>query len=228
MGDLTKVPSTTVRRDDRGSYDRDLAYAILDEATIAHVGFVVDERPFVIPMVFGRDGDRLLLHGSVATRLTRSLSIGAPVCVTVTLVDGLVMARSQFHHSMNYRSVVIVGDAHRIDDPDEAERALEVVVDHIAHGRTAEARATSRVELRQTSVIEVPIDTASVKVRTGPPVDDDEDLTLDVWAGVIPVRTVYGTPEPDAITGGRALDPSIASLIASSDTAPSIDTGSAG
>jgi len=214
MGDLTKSPSTTVRRDDRGSYDRELAYAILDEAMIAHVGFVIDERPFVIPMVFGRDGDRLLLHGSVATRLTRSLSKGAPVCVTVTLVDGLVMARSQFHHSMNYRSVVIVGDARRVEDPAAAERALEVVVDHIARGRTAEARSTSRVELRQTSVIEIPIDTASVKVRTGPPIDDDDDLALEVWAGVIPVRTVYGTPEPDELTAARPLDPSIAALVA--------------
>src|ERR1700760_2988185 len=154
MSDFPATPETTARRDDRGSFDREAAYAILDEGLVAHVGFVVDDRPFVIPMVYGRVDDRLLLHGSVATRLTRTLSKGAPVCVTVTLLDGLVVARSQFHHSINYRSVVIVGEARRTTDEADAARFLETVVDQVIPGRSAEARPGNRVEHRQTTVIE--------------------------------------------------------------------------
>jgi nitroimidazol reductase NimA-like FMN-containing flavoprotein (pyridoxamine 5'-phosphate oxidase superfamily) len=210
MSDFTPTPQTTARRDDRSSFDRSAAYAILDEGLVAHVGFVVDGGPFVIPMVYGRDEDRLLLHGSVATRLTRTLSQGAPVCVTVTLLDGLVVARSQFHHSMNYRSVVIVGEARRTTDQADAERFLEQVVDQVIPGRAAEARAGNRVEHRQTSVIEVPIDTASVKVRTGPPVDDDEDLAVGGWGGVLPIGVAVGAPEPDQFSDGHAVPPSVA------------------
>ena len=204
-------PATTARRDDRASLDRAAAYAVLDEALVAHVGFVVDDRPFVIPMAYGRDGDRLLLHGSVATRLTRTLAAGAPVCVTVTILDALVIARSQFHHSMNYRSVVVVGTARRTTDPADVERALEVVVDHVVPGRSAEARPGNRVENRQTSVIVVPLETASLKVRTGPPIDDDEDLETGGWGGVVPVSTVFGEPVPDEHAGGRPVPPSVAS-----------------
>jgi hypothetical protein len=210
MSDFTPTPDTTARRDDRSSFDRAAAYAILDEGLVAHVGFVVDDRPFVIPMVYGRDGDRLLLHGSVATRLTRTLAQGAPVCVTVTLIDGLVVARSQFHHSINYRSVVIVGDARRTTDETDAERFLEVVVDQVIPGRTGEARPGNRVEHRQTSVIEVPIEAASVKVRTGPPIEDDDDLVAGSWGGVLPIGVSVGTPVPDDYSNGAEVPPSVA------------------
>jgi nitroimidazol reductase NimA-like FMN-containing flavoprotein (pyridoxamine 5'-phosphate oxidase superfamily) len=210
MSEFAPTPHTTARRDDRASFDRAAAYAILDEGLVAHVGFVVDDRPFVIPMVYGRDGDRLLLHGSVATRLTRSLAEGAPVCVTVTLIDGLVVARSQFHHSMNYRSVVIVGDARRTTDEADAARFLEAVVDQVIPGRTAEARPGNRLEHRKTSVIEVPIETASVKVRTGPPIDDDEDVAAGAWGGVLPIGVAVGTPVPDEFSDGHDVPASVA------------------
>jgi hypothetical protein len=210
MSDFPPTPQTTARRDDRSSFDRAAAYAILDEGLVAHVGFVVDDRPFVIPMVYGRVEDRLLLHGSVATRLTRALAHGAPVCVTVTLIDGLVVARSQFHHSMNYRSVVIVGEARRTTDEADAARFLEAVVDQVIPGRAAEARPGNRTEHRQTSVLEVPIETASVKVRTGPPVDDDEDLAAGGWGGVLPIGVAVGTPVPDEFSDGAEVPASVA------------------
>jgi hypothetical protein len=210
MSDFVPTPETTARRDDRGSFDRAAAYAILDEGLVAHVGFVIDDRPFVIPMVYGRVDDRLLLHGSVATRLTRTLATGTPVCVTVTLIDGLVVARSQFHHSINYRSVVILGDARRTTDEADAQRFLEGVVDQVIPGRTAEARPANRVELRQTSVLELPIDQASVKVRTGPPVDDDEDVAAGGWGGVVPIGVAVGRPIADEFSDGAAVPASIA------------------
>jgi hypothetical protein len=210
MSEFTPTPHTTARVAKRASFDRDAAYAILDEGLVAHVGFVVDDRPFVIPMVYGRDGDRLLLHGSVATRLTRTLAEGAPVCVTVTLIDGLVVARSQFHHSMNYRSVVIVGDARRTTDEADAARFLEAVVDQVIPGRTAEARPGNRLEHRKTSVIEVPIETASVKVRTGPPIDDDEDVAAGAWGGVLPIGVAVGVPVGDEFSSGHDVPPSVA------------------
>src|SRR3954454_18018365 len=188
--DATKVK----RLPARASYERDEAYAILDEGLIAHVGIAVDGQPFVIPMAYGRDGDRLLLHGSVASRLLRSLDTGAWVCVTVTLLDGLVLARSQFHHSMNYRSVVVLGTATRIRDAAAAAAGLEPIFDHIFPGPTAEARAGNDAEPRKTTVLELPIEEASVKRRTGGPVDDDEDMDLPVWAGVLPLRLAAGEP----------------------------------
>lgn len=197
--ELTATPRSTVRRHaDRARYERELANAILDEGLVAHVGIAVDGQPFVIPMVYGRDGERLLLHGSVASRLTRGLASGLPVCVTVTLVDGLVMARSAFHHSMNYRSVVVHGTARRIDDPDEAAVALGRFVDHLVPGRSAEVRPSAPVEVRQTSVLELAIDEASVKVRTGGPIDDPDDMGLPVWAGVVPLGVAVGAPVPSA------------------------------
>ena len=197
--ELTKTDATTVKRKaERADYRRDSANAILDEALIAHVGFSVDEQPFVIPMVFGRDDDRLVLHGSVASRLLRALDDGVPVCVTVTLIDALVASRSQFHTSMNYRSVVIIGIAQRIRDLDDARRAMACVVDHALPGRSAEARPPTDAELRQTAVLELRIDTASVKTRTGGPVEDPDDLALPVWGGIVPVATGFGVPQPDA------------------------------
>jgi nitroimidazol reductase NimA-like FMN-containing flavoprotein (pyridoxamine 5'-phosphate oxidase superfamily) len=199
LPELTKTDATTVRRKaERADYRRDSANAILDEALIAHVGFSVDEQPFVIPMVFGRDGERLILHGSVASRLLRALDDGVPVCITVTLIDALVASRSQFHTSMNYRSVVIIGIAQRIRDLDDARRAMACVVDHALPGRSAEARPPTDAELRQTAVLELPIDTASVKTRTGGPIEDPDDLALPVWGGIVPVATAFGVPQPDA------------------------------
>jgi uncharacterized protein len=209
--DLTKSDAVTVRRKaERADYSRAAANAILDEALIAHVGISVDGQPFVIPMVFGRDDDRLVLHGSVASRLLRALDDGVQVCVTVTLVDDLVVSRSWFHSSMNYRSVVIVGRAERVRDLDAARRALASVVDHVIPGRTTEARRPTDEELRQTSVLVLPIDTASVKVRTGGPVEEPDDLDLPIWAGVVPVRTAFGAPADDgALLDGVPVPPSL-------------------
>jgi nitroimidazol reductase NimA-like FMN-containing flavoprotein (pyridoxamine 5'-phosphate oxidase superfamily) len=219
--DLTRTDAVTVRRkSDRADYSRAAANAILDEALIAHVGISVDDQPFVIPMVYGRDDDRLILHGSVASRLLRALDDGVRVCVTVTIVDDLVLARSQFHHSMNYRSVVVVGVARRIRDAAAAAQALACVVDHVAPGRAAEARPPTDAELRQTAVLELVIDTASVKVRAGGPIDEPEDLPLPVWAGVVPVATTFGIPAADdALDGSVALPPSLAPYRRPSDVA---------
>lgn len=219
---LRQTDDTTVRYQQRASFDRELANGILDAAFVAHVGFAstrpgegggIEAHPFVIPMVYGRDGDRLYLHGSVATRIARQLDAGAPVCVTVTHVDGLVLARSQFHHSVNYRSVVLLGRATRLRDA-EAERALAVIVDHASPGRSLEARPTNQVELRQTMVLSVPIDEGSVKVRTGGPVDGPEDMGLDVWAGVVPLSIRPGEPIADDACGDLPLPPSVVGLLA--------------
>lgn len=197
--ELSRTDRSTVHRlTDRASYERAAAHAILDEGIVAHVGIAVDGQPYVIPMVYGRDADRLLLHGSVASRLLRRLDDGLRVCVTVTLLDGLVFARSAFHHSANYRSVVVLGEARRLTDPDEAARALDVIVDHVAPGRAAEARPPSALELRQTSVLELPIDEASVKSRSGDPKDEAEDMTLPIWAGVLPLASTAGAPSAAA------------------------------
>ncbi len=194
---LTTTDRTRVRRAPaRASDDRAEAYAILDEGRVAHVGFVSEGAPVVIPMAYGRDRDRLLLHAARASRLARTLAAGAPVCVTVTLLDGMVLARSAFHHSMNYRSVAVVGTAVPIAGEAERRAALDVLVDHLVPGRSAEARRANRAELRQTEVLALPIDEASVKRRTGGPVDDPEDLGLAVWAGVVPLTCVAGVAQP--------------------------------
>ena len=198
MKPLTTTDRTRVKRQpDRSRDDRALAYEILDEGRVAHVWFAQDGHPFVIPMVYGRDGDRLLLHGAKASRLIRTTGGGVPVCVTVTILDGLVLARSTFHHSMNYRSVVIMGEATRVEGDEERCRTLDVLVDHILPGRSGEARGPNRVELRQTDVLVVPIDEASVKLRTGGPKDDPEDMDLPIWAGVLPLTLTAGAPIPD-------------------------------
>jgi nitroimidazol reductase NimA-like FMN-containing flavoprotein (pyridoxamine 5'-phosphate oxidase superfamily) len=191
--------ATVKRLPDRARYDPAVVHAILDEGLVCHVGFVdgEDGHPFVIPSTYARDGARLLIHGSAASRMVRALAGGAPACVTVTLLDGLVLARSGFHHSMNYRSVVVLGRATEITDPAEKRRALDAIVEHVAPGRAAEVRGPSDAELRGTRVVALPLDEASAKVRTGPPKDDPEDLRLGCWAGELPLRLVPQAPVAD-------------------------------
>ncbi len=189
------TPRTRVRRlPARGAYDRSAIDPILDEGLVAHVGFVHDGAPFVIPMGYARDGDRILLHGSSASRLMRLLASGVEAAVAVTLLDGLVLARSAFHHSMNYRSVVVLGRTSEVRDEEAKRRALDRLVDRLVPGRAADSRPASEIELRATLVVEMPIHEASAKARSGPPVDDDEDLELPHWAGLLPARTVWGPP----------------------------------
>jgi len=182
-----------VRESQRAVYDREVVYQILDEAFLCHVGFVVEEQPFVIPTSYGRDGDLLYIHGSAASRMLRNLDQGVPVCVTVTLLDGLVLARSVFNHSMNYRSVVILGTATLVDDPAEKLAALRALSEHIIPGRWDDSRQPNEKELRATSVLRLPISEFSAKVRVGPAVDDEQDYSFPTWAGVIPLETVVGT-----------------------------------
>lgn len=189
-----------VREPQRALYDRETIYSILDEAFLCHVGFAVDGQPFVIPTSYGRMDANLYVHGSAASRMLRHLQsgVGAPVCVTVTLLDGLVLARSVFNHSMNYRSVVILGKATLVDDPEEKLTALRILSEHILPGRWDDARQPNPQELKATSVLRVPIEEFSAKVRTGPPIDDEEDYSFPTWAGVIPLETTVGSPIDDA------------------------------
>jgi nitroimidazol reductase NimA-like FMN-containing flavoprotein (pyridoxamine 5'-phosphate oxidase superfamily) len=189
---------TKVRRlPARGHYDRSLIEAVIDEALSCHVGFAIDGRPWVVPTIHARIGDHLYLHGAVANHMLGSLADGIEACVTITIIDGLVLARSAFHHSMNYRSVMIFGCATVVDDADEKRAALHALVEHVVPGRWADAREPSPKELRTTSVLGMPIGEASAKVRTGGPLDDEEDLGLPVWAGQVPVATVFGSPVAD-------------------------------
>jgi uncharacterized protein len=196
----TSAPSdrTTVRRlPDRGKYDAESIYRILDEGFVCHVGFVADGQPFVIPTNYARVNDRLYIHGSSASRMLRSLAGGIPVCVTVTLVDGLVLARSAFHHSVNYRSVVALGRATLVEDPSEKMRALELFTNHIVRGRWNDVRRPTEQELKATSVLLLPLSEASAKIRTGPAKDDEPDYALPIWAGVLPLPIVPAAPIPD-------------------------------
>jgi nitroimidazol reductase NimA-like FMN-containing flavoprotein (pyridoxamine 5'-phosphate oxidase superfamily) len=181
-----------VREPQRAVYDRNAVNQILDEAFLCHVGFAVDGQPYVIPTSYGRDGDVLYIHGSAASRMLRNLDQGVPVCVTVTLVDGLVLARSVFNHSMNYRSVVILGTATLVNDPAEKLAALRALSEHIITHRWDDSRQPNEKELKATSVLRLPIDEFSAKVRVGPPVDDEEDYSFPTWAGVIPLQTTVG------------------------------------
>ena len=187
-----------VREPERAVYDRDAAYKILDEAFICHVGFVLDGQPFVIPTGFGRHGDSLYFHGSAASRMLRNVKEGIPVCLTVTLLDGLVLARSIFNHSMNYRSVVVLGKATLVDDPAEKLEALRLLSEHIIPGRWAESRQPNEKELKATSILRLPIEEFSAKVRKGPAVDDEPDYSFPTWAGVVPLEMKTGTPIDDA------------------------------
>jgi nitroimidazol reductase NimA-like FMN-containing flavoprotein (pyridoxamine 5'-phosphate oxidase superfamily) len=180
----------------RGRYERAEVDAILDEALICHLAFAVDGQPYAIPTIHARDGDRLLLHGSQASRMLRTLRVGVDVCVTATLVDGLVLARSAFHHSLNYRSALVLGRACEIVERAEKDEALALISEHVCPGRWADVRGPSAKELRATSVLSLPIEEASAKVRSGPPVDDDEDLALATWAGVVPLVLAAGEPVP--------------------------------
>ena len=195
----TQTVRTTLKRlPKRGHFDRETINAILDEAFICHIGFVAEGQPYVIPTGFARVGNDLYVHGSSASRMMRNLSKGIDVCVTVTLVDGLVLARSAFHHSINYRSVVVLGKAELVIDKDEKNRALEALTEHIVPGRWGEVRWPTELELKATSVLKLPIEEASAKIRRGDPVDDDEDYAMDVWAGVLPLALAHGRPIPDA------------------------------
>jgi nitroimidazol reductase NimA-like FMN-containing flavoprotein (pyridoxamine 5'-phosphate oxidase superfamily) len=206
MKRITRTDKTRVRRlPKRGNYDRETINAILDEAFICHVGFVVEGQPYVIPTGFARVGEQVYIHGSSASRMLRSLSAGIDVCVTVTLVDGLVLARSAFHHSINYRSVVILGNAEPVSDAEEKYKALEALTEHIVPGRWPDVRWPNDLELKATTVLKLPIQEASAKIRAGGPVDDEEDYELDVWAGVLPLRTVPGCAESDALAT-RAIE----------------------
>ena len=204
----TPTPRTRViRESERGVYDREVAYKILDEAFICHVGFVADGQPFVIPTSYGRKADNLYIHGSAASRMLRRLDEGIPVCVTVTLLDGLVLARSVFNHSMNYRSVVVLGKATVVSEPAEKLEALRSLSEHIIPGRWADARQPNEKELKATSVLRLPIEEFSCKVRTGPPIDDEEDYAFPTWAGVVPLEMVARSPMSDPRMGPETAVP---------------------
>jgi len=187
------------RKRERGRYEREVVDAILDEGLIAHLA-IVDEQgqPFVIPTLHARSGDVVYCHGSTASRTLRTLATGAPACLTVSLIDGLVLARAAMHHSANYRSAMVIGQARLVEDPDEKQRALRAVVEHVVPGRWGDVRAPNANELKATAVLALPIEEASAKVRSGDPMDDEEDYVSSAWAGVIPLLSSAGTPEPDA------------------------------
>jgi nitroimidazol reductase NimA-like FMN-containing flavoprotein (pyridoxamine 5'-phosphate oxidase superfamily) len=207
MSQFTPTDRTQVKRlPKRGHYERETVYSILDTAFVCHVGFSVDGQPFVIPTNFGRSGETLYLHGSAASRMLKTLSGGVPVCVTVTHVDGLVLARSAFHHSVNYRSVVILGKAQLVEDPAEKMEALRIFTEHVMKGRWNDVRIPTEQELKATIVLSLPLEEVSAKVRTGGPIDDEADYALSVWAGVLPFETVAKAPLPDA---QRKNDPPI-------------------
>jgi nitroimidazol reductase NimA-like FMN-containing flavoprotein (pyridoxamine 5'-phosphate oxidase superfamily) len=196
----TYTPSTrtrVVREPHRGNYDRAFANEVLDEAFICHVGFAVEGQPYVIPTSYGRDGDNLYIHGSAASRMLRNLDRGIPVCVTVTLLDGLVLARSIFNHSMNYRSVVVLGTAVAVEDPGEKLAALRALSEHILPGRWDEVRQPNEKELKATLVLRLPLTEFSAKVRQGAPIDDEEDYSFPTWAGVIPLQMKAQPGIPD-------------------------------
>jgi nitroimidazol reductase NimA-like FMN-containing flavoprotein (pyridoxamine 5'-phosphate oxidase superfamily) len=196
-----KAPSqrTTVKRvPQRGNYEHETIYQILDEGLVCHVGFVAEGQPFVIPTAYGRVNDTLYIHGSPASRMLRTLQQGIDVCVTVTLLDGLVLARSAFHHSMNYRSVVVFGTATIVEDTEQKLAALKAFTEHVINSRWEEVRSPNRHELAGTLVLSLPLAEASAKLRTGGPIDDEADCQLSVWAGVIPLKLTAATPIPDS------------------------------
>jgi uncharacterized protein len=196
--DYERSKRTTVKRlPARGVYDRAVVHQILDESLMCHLGFVEGGQPFVIPTIHVRIGEIIYVHGSPASRMLRTLERGIPACVTVTHVDGLVLARSAFHHSMNYRSVVAFGTARVVDDPDKKAEVLHALTDHLIRGRWEEIRQPSAEELRRTLMLAIPIDEASAKIRVGPPLDEEEDYALAVWAGVLPLRVAASEPIAD-------------------------------
>ena len=188
---------TVERHAERGEYDREAIDAILDEGLIGHLGIVGDGQPFVLPVLYARDGERIYVHGSPLSRLLRTVADSLPVCLTVTLVDGLVLARSAFKHSLNYRSVVVLGEGREITDRERKLHALRMIVDHVARGRSDDVRGPSAGELKATEVVEIAIREASAKVRTGPPLDSARDRSIPAWAGEVPLRLVSGEPIAD-------------------------------
>jgi nitroimidazol reductase NimA-like FMN-containing flavoprotein (pyridoxamine 5'-phosphate oxidase superfamily) len=211
MQTFEKTERTTLRRlPARGFYDRELVYAILDEGLICHVGFAVEGRQFVIPTGYARAGDQLYIHGSQASRMLRNLKSGIDVCLTVTLLDGLVLARSAFHHSMNYRSVMVFGPATMIEERAEKLAALVTFSEHIIPGRWNDVREPTEQELKATTVLSLPLQEVSAKVRTGPPLDDEDDYALPVWAGVIPTQLEAKEPIPDPRLEGGVQVPGYA------------------
>jgi len=200
MGALEPTPRTRVRRlPSRASYDRATIHAILDEGLVCHLGFAHEGQPFVLPTTYARVGDALYLHGSAASRMLRGLRDGLPVCATVTLLDGLVLARSAYHHSMNYRSVVLIGVASEVSDPAERLHGLRAIVEHVAPGRWTQVRSPNEQELKATTVLRLPILEASAKIRRGGPLDEPEDLGWPCWAGHVPLRLVPLAPVPDGV-----------------------------
>jgi nitroimidazol reductase NimA-like FMN-containing flavoprotein (pyridoxamine 5'-phosphate oxidase superfamily) len=201
---MTAKADTRFRRlPERGSKDIQLARNIIDEARICHVGFTIDEQPYVVPMAVGRDGDRVLLHGSVVSRLMKNLEAGLPCCVTITHLDGLVLARSAFNSSMNYRSLMVFGSAKPVSDDAEKKRGLDILVEHLIPGRLADLRKSTRKEINATTLLSLPLDTFSVKSRNAPPGDTKSDISAPIWAGVIPLELQAGKPEaaPDMAPG---------------------------
>lgn len=200
MTDFVKTKRNRINRlPKRGYYDRETVYRILDEALICHVGFAEGGQPYVIPINFARLRDTIVMHGAKASRLLKHVEAGHPICVEATIVDGLVLARSVFHHSLNYRSVVLFGTGRLVEDEIEKLAALEAVTEHLIPGRWKEARRPNRKELNATSVVSIAIDEASAKVRVGPPVDEEEDYGLPVWAGVLPLQEIPSAPVRDAV-----------------------------
>lgn len=198
MSDFAKTPLNQVKRlPKRAVYERETVYAILDEALICHVGFAVEGQPYVIPIIHARQGDAIYLHGAPASRLLKHVEQGMPLCITATLVDGLVLARAAFHHSMNYRSAVVFGVGRLVTDAQEKTRALKALTEHVARGRWDEVRPVTEKEVSATEVVAVQIESASAKIRTGGPLDDEEDYALPIWAGVLPLVQQPLAPRQD-------------------------------
>jgi nitroimidazol reductase NimA-like FMN-containing flavoprotein (pyridoxamine 5'-phosphate oxidase superfamily) len=196
-GSYAVTPRTTLhRRKPRGAYDRATVHAILDEALVCHLGFAEGDQPFVLPTTFVRDGESLFVHGAAGGRFLRTIAAGVPVCVTVTLLDGLVLARSAFHHSMNYRSVVVFGVAHEVTEREPKLHAMRCLVDKISPGRSSQARAPNEQELAATSILAIPLEEVSAKIRSGPPLGEENDMGRAIWAGVVPVHRAAGAPVP--------------------------------
>jgi len=196
----------------RGHYDEKTLFEILDDGLICHVGFCIEEQPFVIPTLYGRDGNKIYLHGASTSRMLKSIEKGISVCLTVTHVDALVLARSAFHHSMNYRSAVVFGKATKVSD-EEKEKVLKIISDQVIPGRWEEVRSPNQKELKATTVLELTIDEASSKIRTGPPGDEKEDLELGIWAGLVPINKLFGIEEADEFVKGEEVPDSIKILL---------------
>jgi uncharacterized protein len=211
---MTSTPRTKFRRSPaRGTHDLSVVHEVLDAAHIVHAAVVQDDQPFVLPLLHARVGDDLYLHGSTASRVFKALAAGTPACLTATMVDGIVLARSVFHHSMNYRSAMVLGTGEAVTDPDEKLAALEAFTEKLTPGRWAAARRPNAKELKGTMAVRFPIDEASAKVRTGGPVDDEPDYAIDVWAGVVPLELVPGAPQPDdRLPEGTAVPEHVAAL----------------